>query len=309
MCYFCSCLDNSAFKEPYRPSRDKFRVFSAFATFVYTQLQVILPDSFLGGISDWDHFISIDLASPDLPLNTVADFLRNRDFSNLVAESDFPTPTHFVEQALCFCKNICVALLNHKICKSKLVRGFSVFYEAIIRHGEEEDFSHESEFICDDLVDNKWIASNIKPLVCSEYQSFIAQFRSIANDCDVDLICFLSGYHEMHCRNNLFFVFKLCCLSLSNSFTVPPLFTVTLPRLIFDGDDFRSSIRSIQSSLVGIPNVSGLFSNPRTISPIFTLLGKMRRLLSESAVSIWEVPPSYASRRRLFQNKLESRFT
>ena len=235
---------------------------------------MILPDSFLGEISDWDHFLSIDLASPDLPLKTAADFLRNRDFSNLVAESDLPTPTHFVEQALCFCKNICMAFLNHKICKSKLVRGCSVFDEALIRHGGEEDYSHESELLCDYLVDNKWIDSNVKPLVCSEYRSFLALFRSNATGCDGDWICFLSGYHEMHCRNNLFYVFKLCCLSLSNSFTVPPPFTVTLPNLISDGDNFRSSIRSIQSFLVGIPNVSGLFSNPRTISPIFTLLGK-----------------------------------
>ena len=202
-----------------------------------------------------------------------------------------------------------MALLNHKICKSKLVRGFSVFDEAIIRHGEDEDYSHESELLSDYLVDNKWIDSNVKPLVCSEYRSFIAQFRSNATDCDGDWICFLSGYHEMHCRNNLFYVFKLCCLSLSNSFTLPPPFTVTLPNLVSDGDNFRSSIRSIQSSLVGIPNVSGLFSNPRTISPIFTLLGKRRRLFSDSAFSIWDVLSSCASRRRLFLNKLESRYT
>ena len=100
---FCPCLDYSAFKDLHGPSPDKFRLFSAFATFVYTLLQVILPDSFLGEISDWDQFLSIDLASPNLPIKTAADFLRNRDFSNRVAESDLPTPTNFVEQALCFC--------------------------------------------------------------------------------------------------------------------------------------------------------------------------------------------------------------
>ena len=76
----------------------------------------------------------------------------------------------------------------------------------------------------------------------------------------------------MHCRDNLFHVFNLNCLSISNSFTIPPTFTVTLPNLISDGDDFRSSIRSIQSSVTVIPNVSGLFSNPRSISTTFTLL-------------------------------------
>ena len=120
----CLCLDNSAIKDVYGLSPDIFRVYSAFATFTYSQLQAILPDSFLGEVSDWDHFLSIDLSSNSLPLKTAADFLRNRDFANLVAESDIPTPTHFVEQALCFCRNICALLLSHKVCKSKLVRDF-----------------------------------------------------------------------------------------------------------------------------------------------------------------------------------------
>ena len=164
------CLDNSAFKDVYGPSPGAFRVYSAFTTFVYSQLQVILPDSFLEEISVWDHFLSIDFPSPNLPLKMAADFLRNRDFANWVAESDLPTPTHFAEQALCFCKNICALLLSHKVCKSKLVRGFSIFDEAIVRHGEEEDYSRECEMLCDFLVGNKWISNNTKPLVYSKYR-------------------------------------------------------------------------------------------------------------------------------------------
>ena len=208
------CSDNSAFKDVFEPSPDAFRVYSAFATFTYSQLQVILPDSFLGEISDWDHFLLIDLSSLDLPLKTAADFLRNRDFVNLVAESDLPTPTHFVEQALCFCKNICALLLSHKVCKSKLFRGFSIFVEAIVRHSEEEDYSRECEMLCDFLVGNNWLSNNTKPLVYSEYRSFVTLFRSHNIDYDGDWINFLSGYYEMQCRSNLFFVFKLCCLSL-----------------------------------------------------------------------------------------------
>ena len=107
-----------------------------------------------------------------------------------------------------------------------------------MRHGEEEDYSLESELLYDFLIDNKWIDSNVKPLVCSEYRSFIAQFRSNSIEYDGDWICFLSSYHQMHCRDNLFHLFKLNCLSISNSFTIPPTFTVTLPNLISDGDDF-----------------------------------------------------------------------
>ena len=95
------CSDNSAFKGVNGDSPpDGFRVYSAFTTFVYSQLQFILPDSFLGNISNWDHFMSIDLTSPDLPIKSVADFMQNKDFAKLVAESDLPTPTRFVEQAM-----------------------------------------------------------------------------------------------------------------------------------------------------------------------------------------------------------------
>ena len=85
-------LDDSAFKDVVGPNPDKFRVFSAFTTFVYSQLQIILPDSFRGDISDWDHFLSIDFSSPKLPLKMAADFLRISEFAMLVVE----TPTHFV---------------------------------------------------------------------------------------------------------------------------------------------------------------------------------------------------------------------
>ena len=121
--YYSSCLDQSAFKGVAGVSSpSNFRVYSSFATFVYSQLQTILPDSFLGDVFDWDRFLSINLSSPDLPLKTAAEILQNKDFASLVTESNLPTPTHFAE---------------HELCKSKLVRGFSVFDEAVLRYGEE----------------------------------------------------------------------------------------------------------------------------------------------------------------------------
>ena len=117
--------------------------------------------------SDWDHFLSIDLSSTNLSLNTAADFLRNRDFANLVTESDIPTPTHLMEQALCFCRNICALLLSHKVCKSIVDSLF--FDEANVRHGKEEDYSSEWEMLCDFFVESKWISSNAKPLIYREY--------------------------------------------------------------------------------------------------------------------------------------------
>ena len=112
----------------------------------------------------------------------------------------------------------------------------------------------------------------------------------------------------MHCRENLFNVFKLCCLSLPNRLTVAPSFTIDLPSLTSDNDECKSSIRRVQSSLSGIANVPGLFSNPRTIFLIFTLVERVRALLEDASFSLCDVLSSCSSGRQRFVNKLLSRY-
>ena len=235
----------------------------------------------MGDISDWDRYLSIDLSS-DLPFKSVTDFLRNKDFADLVNKSDLPTPTHFVEQALCFYKKLCTLLLKHSIRKSKFIRGMSVFDEAVILHGREEDDQEESDQLCDFLIQRDWISSSNKPLILSEYRSFVEKFRSCEVQYDTDWVTFMSGYYELKCRTNLFSVFKLCCLGISSSICIPPVFTVALPDLAPDNCNFTSAVRSVQSSLVGIPNVLGLFSNPRSVAPMF--------LCSEKGGVCWKIP-------------------
>ena len=162
--------------------------------------------------------------------------------------------------------------------------------------------------LCDFFVEGKWISNAVTPLVVSEYSSFITHFRSRDVTYAGDWMFFLSGYYEMHCRENLFIVFKLCCLSLPARLTVRLNFTVNIPGLSSDYDECNSSVKCIQSSLSGITNVSGLFSNPRTISSIFTLLGRGRALLEDASFSLWDVLPSCSSRRQRFLNRLESRY-
>ena len=303
-------LDRSAFKGVNGvTSSDGFRVYSAYTTFVYSQLQVILPNSFLGDISNWDYFMSIDLTAPDLPLKTASDLLKNKDFANLVKESELPTPSRFVEQALCFHKNVCILLLKQKLCKSKLVRGFSIFDEAVIRYGQEVDYTHESGVLCDYLVQHKWISPSVKPLFLSEYGSFVEKFRSQDISYEGSWIGFMSEYYELQSRENLFAIFKLCCLSLSGVHSFPPEFTLTLPELASDFTDFQSLIRSIQSSLVGIPNVTELYANPRTASSVFSLLGRGRSLIEDERFSVWDLTSTCSSRRRRISNQLDSRYT
>ena len=69
-------LVESAFKEA---APINFCLYNSFAVFVYSQLQCILPDSYLSKISDRVRCLSIDLSSPDLPLKRPTEFLRNED--------------------------------------------------------------------------------------------------------------------------------------------------------------------------------------------------------------------------------------
>ena len=242
---FSVFLDQSAFKGVTGLASDGFRLYSSYATFVYSQLQAILPDSFLGDLSAWDHYLSVDLTSSDLPFKSVTDFLKNKDFAELVKQSDLPTPTHFVEQSLSFYKGLCTLLLKHSVRKYMFVRGMSNFDEAVILHGQEEDYTEELEQLCDFRVQPDWISDSIKPLVLSEDHSFVERFRSFEPDYDTDWVTFMSGFFELHCRANLFSVFKLCCLGVFNSPSIPPAFTVTLPDLASDHNSFTSAVRSV----------------------------------------------------------------
>ena len=216
--------DQSAFKGVTGLESDGFRLYSSHATFVYSQLQTILPDSFLWDFSEWDHYLSIDLTSSNVPFESISDFLENTDFADLVKQSDLPTPTHFVEQSLNFYKSLCILLLKHSIRKSNFVRGISVFDEAVILYRQEEDYNGELEQLCDCLVQRDWIPNSVKPLILSEYRSFVEKFRSVEPQYDTDWVSFLSGFYELHCRTKLFSDFKLCCLGVFKASQIPPVF-------------------------------------------------------------------------------------
>ena len=50
---------------------------------MYNQLQSILPDSVLGNISDWDHYLKIDLNQHDLSFKTPDEFVLNQVTTDL----------------------------------------------------------------------------------------------------------------------------------------------------------------------------------------------------------------------------------
>ena len=84
-----------------------FKIFNQFTVFIYSQLQNLIPDSFLGDISNWDSYLKIDFSNSELPLKNPAEFAPNPDFHSLVTSSRLPRPSRFIEQSLAFCKSFC----------------------------------------------------------------------------------------------------------------------------------------------------------------------------------------------------------
>ena len=104
-------------------------------------------------------------------------------------------------------------------------------------------------------------------------------------------ITFLPGYYELLCRKNLFIVFKLCCLGLSNTCEHPPVLSLALPSVASSVSEFESCVRGVQSSLSGLlSNASGLISNTSSAAPVSHKTGPFREsLLEDGNFSVWNV--------------------
>ena len=120
---FTHCFRQFSFLKVERRVEGGFQLFNQFAVFIYSQLQIVLPDSVLGSITDWDSYLIIDLDRADLPYKSPSEFILNENFHKLVLASKLPRPGKFVDQSIAFCKAFCKLLLGHEIIKSDLIRG------------------------------------------------------------------------------------------------------------------------------------------------------------------------------------------
>ena len=122
--------------------------------------------------------------------------------------------------------------------------------------------------LCDFFVEGKWISITVEQLVFSEYSSFVTRFGSNNLEYDGDWVSF----------------------SLA----------------IMECNEFKSSVRCIQSFLSVIANVSELFFLPPNCISRFTFFGMGRALLEDASFSLRDFLPSCSSRRQRFLIRLES---
>ena len=300
--------DNSAFSEVQGEVNQGFKIFNQFTIFVYSQLQNLLPDSFLGDISNWDSYLKIDLTNPELPLKTPAEFALNPDFHSLIASSRLPRPSRFIEQSMAFCKSFCSTLMSHDILKSTLLRGLSCFDHAVILDGLEQNYTVAIEDLTSYFVSTGVISAGDKTKAVSQYRSFVTKLRA-TNDVPLsDWVLYLGSHYEMQRRAELSHVFRIACLCLPPVVTVPTRFEVSIPELKSDHDAFESVVRSLQLSYVTVPNVSSLYGDSKSVGRIFRLLGRGRELISDRKFSIWGFLHSSGARRTSILEKFEAAY-
>ena len=189
--------DNSAFAEIRCQFGSGFRLYIQYAVFVYSQLQNILPDNYLGDMSNWEKYLSIDLNQQDLPYKTADEFVLNSDFHRLVTTSKLPRPSKFVEQTISFCKSFCSILLSHEIIKSDLIRGLACFDSAVILHGSEGQYLTAVECLTTHFVSLGWVSPSEKTRAISQYRSLVSKFRESNVGQKDDWFHFLVSHYEL----------------------------------------------------------------------------------------------------------------
>ena len=283
----CCVLDEAAFSEVYSQYGGGFRIYNQYAVFVYSQLQAILPDNFLGSISEWDKYLQLDLSQPNLPFKTPDQFVLNSDYHRLVLSSKLPRPSKFFDKSIAFCKVFCWGLLSHPILNSDLVKGLSCFDSATILDSEEERYIAAVEHLTTYFASKGWLSSADKAKAVSQYRAMVTKFRAGQVDRSGDWFLYLPSHYELQCRTELHQFFKLSCLCLPPKISYPPEFTVPLTELGPDEEVFRSCVAGVQIPYNTVPNVTSLYKDPRSISRVFRLLGRGRELLADRKFSIW----------------------
>ena len=179
MTHNCSSFDSdtSSFSEAHSSYGAGFRLINQFAVFVYSQLQKILRDSFLGSISDWDNYLNLDLTQADLPFKSADYFVLKWDFHQRVTSSKLPRPSKPIDQSIAFYKTACPMLLQHEIAKSDLIRGLSCFGSAMVLDGGEDRYVSVVEQLTTYFVSRGCIIASDKTIrqAVSQYRALVAK--------------------------------------------------------------------------------------------------------------------------------------
>ena len=230
---------------------------------------------------------------------TPDELVLNEDFHKLVLASKLPRPSKFEEQSISSCKTLCKPLLSYELIKSDLARGLSAFDVAVMFDGPEKHYVTVIEKLSSHFVSAGRITPSDEVKATSQYRSFNTKMRA-------NPVPNLSSHYEIHCRPELFQLFKYSCLCLPSLITMPTDFIVPEANLESDKGVFQSCLRSLQASHLTVLLVSSLYRDPKSIGPVFRLPEKGPDLLSYKKFSVWNFLKGGRPRRTAMMGKLET---
>ena len=100
---------------------------------------------------------------------------------------------------------------------------------------------------------------------------------------------FISCYHELQCKVELFRLFKTCCETFKSPCSPPPHFMVSLPGLKSSKVEFSSCVRSLQCSLSSIRKAESLFLSTAALPRAYDFLNQGPGLLLKRKFSVWNL--------------------
>ena len=143
----------------------------------------------------------------------------------------------------------------------------------------ETNYTVAIEGLSSHFVSAGLISSSDRVKTVSQYRAFATKLQSEPTLEYDEWIHFISSHHELQCRPELFLVYNFSCLEC---------------------------VRSLQMSYSTIPHVSSLYREPRSVSRVFSLLGRGSDLLVDKKFSVWNFLKGNGRRRASMLGKLET---
>ena len=183
-----------------------------------------------------------------------------------------------VDQGRAYIRYVCKELINHSTFKSDLVVGLACFEYAVLFTMPKDQAAGCYLRLFHSFCVRGWLARELKNIHMDDYMEFIDDIRFVYLDelqigpTIEDMITFLSSSPELAKREQLFHVFKLCCLCLGH--VVPKLPSVSLgsPAKSTAEVDLSDNIEPLQSYLLGSSAEQNIFTSAEYIWSCVELL-------------------------------------
>ena len=272
----------------YRRRDIGFRLYGQACLFVYSILQFILKDSFLGPSCNWDHYLSLNFEDPEVVFVSKEDFMKGSPLQRVLQRCQISTPSRFLEITQKFFVSLCNSLLGNKVLKSDFLRGLSSFDFNVLLSSPSEVYLKSFDRLVDHFIYLGHISCSDRGVLVSEYRSYVCHLRSINPAEPADPITFFMSDWELMARPLLYQLFKLscCCCQLVSDFGSEVAFS--FPSMGLRPVHMSSLLNCLRSSLPWLSGVYSFTSSEDNLSHLRDLFRNQEELFTSPDFSPWD---------------------